>query len=1085
MAVAPPSTHHSHLDPSDLRLRLTSRSSYSRKYRLAVDLTFDPKEKSEEHMTRSRSCYRRDPSVKDSTNSSPEQVTRTKIPQRSIHRKKTPEYRSRERDFWKVVSKYHSPERSPPSEESGYPGRCGEGREEQKKRSQELTPQEEKKTKRSKCDKRRPKDLDNLTPLKARRSQILHEIKDNKALKWPEKMTSRPNKRNRDLWCHFHNDHGHSTDDCGSLKRAIEALIKRGQLKIFIACKEGREEQEENVRTINTISGGLAAGGSSGQAQKAYAREVCITSQPPNKKQKNVPLPTISFSDDDLKGVKTPHDDPLVITIKAGNFDVKRVLVDNGSSAEVLCYDAFKKMNIPTDRLRKMDTPLYGFSNHPVAVEGVIALPVAIGAPPVQANLMLGFVVVKVPSAFNAILGRPTLNQLQAVVSTYHLTMIGLFGGTSHCFSCSILHYRNCTMCLLPLLAYQDTGERILQRADRIEGDEVSGRAGQLPEQEREEVLRESAQSPKPFDAHTRRSKLSSYDLKLLRERCEIPPTIKLRLPDENELANMTTLDEIGVYWDMYINGFRVPLHPFFIRVLKVYGLAPGQFSPHAWHFMSFFIYQCHKLGLNPRVRVFRWFFTICTTTKQVGWYFLNRRSKAEANLFLHPPSSNHHWKERFLFVRLPKSQRSEVNNVWLPECETRACNKLKEMDLTETDLEHIGKLMGAEPLGSRYPLSNDQLRECGIICSIEPQDLVNEEEEEGKNDPGNMSSQAQGDPPLFNAQGVLGDVIPDELASIHGVEEVEMQDLDFGALVSGGQPKATETQTEHFVLGLSSVDKGKETSKKRRVSSKAGSRATSSSVHLDTPHHPAWGVSIDESVFKSPCTAWDWSSHTIIPMDRKTLSGYDVTETANGIVQLMSQAMAQVQIGAEKLIATDKVLDEEKKNVMIENNFRREAEKKVEDLGKKVERLELANARQTTKIADLEVEKSTVGFQAVQLFKRSKVFLDQCLRDSKGALVHGYNECKDDVSKDHPELDMNIYEHKFAREVASEAERRAEEIERKKAASSRALTSPSVSRSVGASGSASIAISRPQLYLAEGCSQEVEVPRDVAEQDD
>ncbi|KAK3006861.1 hypothetical protein RJ639_016843 [Escallonia herrerae] len=595
------------------------------------------------------------------------------------------------------------------------------------------------------------------------------------------------------------------------------------------------------------------------------------------------------------------------------------------------------------------------------------------------------------------------------------------------------------------------------------------------------EVLRESTQSPKPFDAHTLRSKLSSYDLKLLRERHEISSIIKLRLPDENESANMTTIDEIGVYWDMFINGFRVPLHPFFIKVLNAYGLTHGQFSPHAWRFMSFFIYQCHKLGLNPRVRVFRWFFTIFSITKQVGWYFLSQRPKAEANLFPHPPSSNHHWKERFLFVKLPKSQKSEVCNVWLAECETRACNKLKETDLSETDLEHIGKVKEAEPLESRYPLNNAQLCECGIIFLPEPQDFV--DEEEGENDPGksltkpwvclivngnltfvlhaaNMSSRAQGDPPLFNALGVLGDIIPDELASIHGLEEEEMQDLDFGALVSGSQPKATETQTKNFVLGLTSVDKSKETSKKRKVSSRSGSRATSSSICLDTPHRPAWGVSVDESVFKSPRTAWDWSSHAIIPMDRKTLSGYGVTETANGMVQLMSQ----VQIGAEKLIAANKVLDEEKKKVMIENNFRREAEKKVEDLSKK---------------------KSSVALQAVQLFKRSKVFLDQRLRDSKGALVHGYNECKTDVSKDHPELDMSIYEHKFAREVASETERRVEEAERKKAASSRALTSPSMSRSLGASGSASMAVSRPQLPLAEGYSQEMELPTDAAEQND
>ncbi|KAK3009895.1 hypothetical protein RJ639_012984 [Escallonia herrerae] len=49
------------------------------------------------------------------------------------------------------------------------------------------------------------------------------------------------------------------------------------------------------------------------------------------------------------------------------------------------------------------------------------------------------------------------------------------------------------------------------------------------------EVLTKNAQSPKPFDAHTLKSKLSSYDLKLLRERCEISLSVKLRLPDEAE----------------------------------------------------------------------------------------------------------------------------------------------------------------------------------------------------------------------------------------------------------------------------------------------------------------------------------------------------------------------------------------------------------------------------------------------------------------------------------------------------------------------------------------------------------------------
>ncbi|KAK3007731.1 hypothetical protein RJ639_014782 [Escallonia herrerae] len=244
-------------------------------------------------------------------------------------------------------------------------GRHGEGKEEQKKRSRELTPpQGGKPIKRSKRDERRPEEpfaWENLTPLNAKPSQILHEIKDNKALQWPDKLKSRPNKRNKDLWCHFHNDHGHTTDNCGSLKRAIEALIKRGQLRKFEAPREERlqtppateerEDREENAGIINTISGGLAAGGSSGRARKAYAREVYITSQPLNKKSKTVPVAAITFFEEDSKDIQTPHDDPLVITVRAGNFDVKRVLIDNGSSAEILFFDAFKKMNIPMDRL--------------------------------------------------------------------------------------------------------------------------------------------------------------------------------------------------------------------------------------------------------------------------------------------------------------------------------------------------------------------------------------------------------------------------------------------------------------------------------------------------------------------------------------------------------------------------------------------------------------------------------------------------------------------------------------------------------------------------------------------------------------
>ncbi|KAK3025437.1 hypothetical protein RJ639_042163 [Escallonia herrerae] len=286
----------------------------------------------------------------------------------------------------------------------------------QEKRAREDSPRGGWGSKRSRRDERRPKemfDMKNLTPLNARPSQILHEIKDKEILERPEKMRSAPKK-------------------CESLKRAIEALIKRGHLRGYVNRRNekreatplaGREEVRENASVINTILGGIAVGGSSGQGRKAYIREVLTTVGPLTKKQKKEPAPTISFSDDDVGDTRTPHDDPLVVTLRVGNFDVKRILVDNRSSAEVLFYEAFQRMNITFDRLRKIDMPLYGFSNHPVVCEGIIALPVTVGAPPNQAKLMLDFVVVRVPSAYNAILGRTALNQLRAVVSTYHMKM--------------------------------------------------------------------------------------------------------------------------------------------------------------------------------------------------------------------------------------------------------------------------------------------------------------------------------------------------------------------------------------------------------------------------------------------------------------------------------------------------------------------------------------------------------------------------------------------------------------------------------------------------------------------------------------
>ena len=105
------------------------------------------------------------------------------------------------------------------------------------------------------------------------------------------------------------------------------------------------------------------------------------------------------------------------------NYDVRRILVDNGSSADILFHDVFSRISTLDGHLGPISSPLVGFTDDAVPMEGVVTLTVAAGRYPRQTRALVNFLVVKAPSAYNAILGRPDLNALRAVVSTYHLKL--------------------------------------------------------------------------------------------------------------------------------------------------------------------------------------------------------------------------------------------------------------------------------------------------------------------------------------------------------------------------------------------------------------------------------------------------------------------------------------------------------------------------------------------------------------------------------------------------------------------------------------------------------------------------------------
>jgi hypothetical protein len=184
--------------------------------------------------------------------------------------------------------------------------------------------------------------------------------------------------------------------------------------------------QQGNLPIIHTISGGFGVGGESNSARKAYARQLddfeVYSVQKPPKSRKYNPL-VIGFSDDDYAGVSLPHTDALVVNLTIVNYQTWRILVDIGSSADILFKSAFDYMGIPREKLVPVSCQLQGFAGEKVLPLGSIDLPVTVGTYPRQKVIMVKFLIVDKVSAYNAIIGRTALNDFKAVTSTPHLSM--------------------------------------------------------------------------------------------------------------------------------------------------------------------------------------------------------------------------------------------------------------------------------------------------------------------------------------------------------------------------------------------------------------------------------------------------------------------------------------------------------------------------------------------------------------------------------------------------------------------------------------------------------------------------------------
>ncbi|KAL0324916.1 UNVERIFIED_CONTAM: hypothetical protein Sradi_5060900 [Sesamum radiatum] len=167
-------------------------------------------------------------------------------------------------------------------------------------------------------------------------------------------------------------------------------------------------------------------GGDSANARKALVRAARRNNwQTPNQihninsdKQEK-----IAFSRQDLDPMRNHNNDALVISVTPSNFWVKKVLVDSRSSADIIFYDVYVQLRVDNTQLRKVNTPITDFSGEMIEPLREVTLPLSLGSYPKRSTKMVKFLVVKVSSAYNIILGRPSLNLFHAIASTFHMKL--------------------------------------------------------------------------------------------------------------------------------------------------------------------------------------------------------------------------------------------------------------------------------------------------------------------------------------------------------------------------------------------------------------------------------------------------------------------------------------------------------------------------------------------------------------------------------------------------------------------------------------------------------------------------------------
>ncbi|VFQ76056.1 unnamed protein product [Cuscuta campestris] len=226
-----------------------------------------------------------------------------------------------------------------------------------------------------------------------------------------------------DIWDMWRKDDGKKSGDNRGRKPAGTQQKKRKEIGLPSDKEEEDNPRQKRIEESRMIYGGNTGGDSTEQRKKwvhsAYVGDV-RSAPGPSKVAKTEPL---LFGPKDLPEIPSPHRDALVVRCEINEVVIHQSYVDNGSSINIMYVKTFEELELKKELLKRVRTPLSGFTGDIIDSEGLIEVMVTFGDGEHKKTIPVEFMVVRLLGSHNLILGQPALEDLDSVTSVKYLSM--------------------------------------------------------------------------------------------------------------------------------------------------------------------------------------------------------------------------------------------------------------------------------------------------------------------------------------------------------------------------------------------------------------------------------------------------------------------------------------------------------------------------------------------------------------------------------------------------------------------------------------------------------------------------------------